>query len=80
MHLAALLGAVDIVLVGVDCGVVDGGVNVADYYEQTQRSFPTWNDHLILMRNWLRDTYGARVYSLNPFVNLHLEGHRFGWN
>jgi hypothetical protein len=80
MHLAALLGAVDIVLVGVDCGVVDGGVNVSNYYEQTQRSFSTWNDHLIVMRNWLRDTYGARVYSLNPFVNLHLEGHRFGWN
>jgi hypothetical protein len=80
MHLAALLGAVDIVLVGVDCGVLDAGVNVSDYPQQTQQSFTVWNDHLILMRNWLRDTYGARVYSLNPFVNLHLEGHTFGWN
>jgi hypothetical protein len=80
MHLAALLGAIDIVLVGVDCGVLDSVVNVTDYPEQTQRSFPVWNDHLVVMRNWLRDTYGARVYSLNPFVNLHLEGHRFGWS
>jgi hypothetical protein len=80
MHLAALLGAIDIVLVGVDCGVLDSVVNVTDYPEQTQRSFPVWNEHLVLMRNWLRDTYGARVYSLNPFVNLHLEGHKFGWS
>lgn len=80
MHLAALLGAIDIVLVGVDCGVLDSVVNVTDYPEQTQRSFPVWNEHLILMRNWLRDTYGARVYSLNPFVNLNLEGHSFAIN
>jgi hypothetical protein len=80
MHLAALMGAVDIVLVGVDCGVVDSVVNITDYPDPTQRSFGVWNDHLVLMRNWLRDTYGARVYSLNPFVNLHLEGHTFGWS
>lgn len=77
MHLAALLGAKNIVLVGVDCGVLDRLVNVAHYPEETQRSFPVWNDHLIVMRNWLRDNYGARVYSLNPFVNLNLEGHTF---
>ena len=48
------------------------------YPHVTQRPFAVWNRHLALMRDWLRDTYGVNTYSLNPFVNLHLEGHKFG--
>ena len=29
------------------------------------------------MNEWLVREYGVTVYSLNPFVNLNLEGHRF---
>ena len=78
MHLAAYVGARNIVLVGVDCGVLDGLVNFDEYRNTTQRSFGTWNKHLALMRDWLLDSYGVNTYSLNPFVNLHLEGHKFG--
>jgi hypothetical protein len=78
MHLAAYLGAKNIVLVGVDCGVLDDVVNFDGYPHPTQRPFAVWNRHLALMRDWLRDTYGVNTYSLNPFVNLHLEGHTFG--
>jgi hypothetical protein len=78
MHLAAYVGAKHIVLVGVDCGVLDGVVNFEKHRNATQRSFGTWNKHLALMRDWLLDTYGVHTYSLNPFVNLHLEGHSFG--
>jgi len=78
MHLAAYVGANNIVLVGVDCGLLDDDANFGVYPHTTQRPFAVWNRHLIMMRNWLRDTYGVNTYSLNPFVNLHLEGHKFG--
>ena len=78
MHLAAYLGVKNIVLVGLDCGTLDEQVNFEKYPRPTQRPFGVWNRHLILMRDWLRDTYGVNTYSLNPFVNLHLEGHKFG--
>jgi hypothetical protein len=77
MHLAAYVGAKNIVLVGVDCGLLDDATNFDGYPLPTQRSFAVWNRHLALMRDWLRDTYDVNTYSLNPFVNLHLEGHRF---
>ena len=78
MHLAAYVGASNIVLVGVDCGLLDDNANHNAYPHVTQRPFAVWNRHLALMRDWLRDTYGVNTYSLNPFVNLHLEGHKFG--
>lgn len=78
MHLAAYLGAKNIVLVGVDCGTLDAAVNFIDYPIPTQRSFVVWNRHLAVMRDWLKETYNVNTYSLNPFVNLHLEGHTFG--
>lgn len=78
MHLAAYVGAKNIVLVGVDCGTLDNDVNFSKYPNATQRSFVVWNRHLAVMRDWLKETYGVNTYSLNPFVNLHLEGHSFG--
>jgi hypothetical protein len=77
MHLAAYVGAKNLVLVGVDCGTIDGSVNFDRYPKPTEQPFTIWNRHLILMRDWLVKSYGVNVYSLNPFVNLHLEGHRF---
>jgi hypothetical protein len=29
------------------------------------------------MKDWLVANYGVTVYSLNPFINLNLEGHTF---
>jgi hypothetical protein len=78
MHLAAHLGASFIVLVAADCGLIDGQINVAGYPEPTQHeSFAVWNAHTILFKKWLRENYGVDVYSLNPFINLNLEGHTF---
>ena len=78
IHLAVHLGARDVILVGADCGSIDGASNFDSYYSRTQTSsFRVWNDHTILLKKWLSENYGARVYSLNPFVNLNLEGHTF---
>jgi hypothetical protein len=72
------LGARDVILVGVDAGLIDGVGNVNGYPGPTQTySFRVWNEHTIVLKQWLAENYGARVYSLNPFVNLNLEGHTF---
>ena len=78
IHLAVHLGARDVILVGADCGFIDGVSNAATYPTTTETySFRVWNEHTIVLKQWLADNYGARVYSLNPFVNLNLEGHKF---
>ena len=78
IHLAVHLGARDVILVGADCGFIDGKSNAEGYPLPTETfSFRVWNEHTIVLKQWLAENYGARVYSLNPFVNLNLEGHTF---
>lgn len=76
IHLAAHMGASNIVLVGADCGTIDG-VNRIEGYPSGHTPWQLYNNHLIAMKRWVKDTYGANVYSLNPFVNFNLEGHTF---
>jgi hypothetical protein len=78
MHLAAWMGAKNIVLVGADCGQIDGADRVSNY--QVQGGDTLWslyNNHHKFMKDWLVKEYGANVYSLNPFINFNLEGHTF---
>jgi hypothetical protein len=78
MHLAAHLGASTIILVGADCGQIDGKDRVNDY--QVQGGHTLWqlyDGHHQLMKQYLEKRYGVKVHSLNPFINLNLEGHRF---
>jgi hypothetical protein len=78
IHLAAHLGAKNIVLVGADCGFIDEEINVTGYPLRTEDfSLKVWNEHTQVLKRWLGEKYGVRVYSLNPFINLNLEGHRF---
>jgi hypothetical protein len=77
-HLAAHLGAKHIVMVGADAGLIDGDVNVKEYVIPTQQfSLNVWNRHSGILKQWLAERYGVTIYSLNPFINLNLEGHKF---
>jgi len=76
MHLAAWLGAKHIVLVGADCGTLDGEHRVAGYPDG-DKLWVLYNEHHALMKAWLQREYDVTVYSLNPFLNLNLEGHTF---
>lgn len=76
MHLAAHIGAKAIVLVGVDCGTLNDKDRM-DGYVTGDTPWDIYNDHLILMKRWLVSNYGCQIYSLNPFVNLSLEGNKF---
>ena len=76
MHLAAHLGASHIVLVGADCGTIDGE-NRVEGYVQGETPWQMYNNHHKLMKDYLVQEYGVQVYSLNPFINFNLEGHTF---
>ena len=41
------------------------------------RKRKTLGEYALQLREKLREVYGCEVYSLNPFVNLGLEGHKY---
>lgn len=78
---AAFLGAAHLVLVGLDCGQLDGDHHVAGYAGNLNGA--PMHLHYALWESTLRDIAGrlradgVSVHSLNPFVTLALEGHTF---
>ena len=82
MHLAAHMGAATILMVGADCGFLDGDFRRNKYPHRAEPDKPNdWFDHWDLQNRAVKQQliarYGVRVYSLNPFINYNLEGHRF---
>lgn len=84
VHLAAYMGAANILLGGTDGGLLDGRLQYADYPRNRNRS-RTWYRRFIRrmepqtleLRDRLRRVYGCRVHMLNPFLNFDFEGHTF---
>jgi hypothetical protein len=77
MHLAVYMGASDIVLVGADCGSFDDASRIADYPDPDGHlHFGLWTRTLEAMAEKIR-SLGVGVHSLNPWVTLRLEGHRY---
>jgi hypothetical protein len=81
LHWAVWLGAKHIVLVGADCGVIDGENNASGYYNETDAAssrphahHKLWERTLVEMAQKIR-TFGVSVHSLNPWVTFNLEGH-----
>jgi hypothetical protein len=62
MHFAAYLGARHIILVGADCGTLDGASNF-DGYTPGDNPMPVWAEHLPKVANQLR-AEGVSVMSL----------------
>ena len=90
IHLAAHMGAKNIILIGHDCGLLDGESNFAGYHTANSvklewkngfadynRWLPKIEDATIALKGLLKKKYGANVYSLNPFINFGLEGHKY---
>ena len=73
MHLAAHMGAKHIVLVGADCGKLNGADRFSGYVPG-DTPWELYNEQLIMMKRWLLTNYGCTTYSINPFVNFNLEG------
>lgn len=89
MHVAAYMGAANILLCGHDCGTLDGKAAFDNYYQPGELERAAERGHIyckwlrdiecqsILVRDRLREVYGCRIYSLNPFIGLGIEGHRY---
>jgi hypothetical protein len=83
MHFAAYLGAKNIILVGHDCGELDGQTwvknygyefgNQSDMAEAKQRNY-AFEVQSIAVKQKLKNLYECDIYSLNPFINYNLEG------
>ncbi len=89
LHIAAYLGAKNIMICGHDCGEIDGKRYFEDYMEKDWKSSDNWDaikkgqwlpkiePITITVREWLKEKYGCNIYSLNPFINFGLEGHEY---
>ena len=89
IHIAAMMGAKDIILVGHDCGLLDGRYNFKGYYEipEESRDDEHWKwcnqynaniqEHTLKLRDVIQKVHGCYIYSLNPFIGIGLEGHEF---
>ena len=94
IHLAAYMGAKNIIIVGHDCGLLNGESNFTDYHtkeslsvawkKNPQKQYNDWlgkiENHTITLKKLLKDKYGCNVLSLNPFINFNLEGNKFTKN
>jgi len=90
IHIAAYMGAKFIVLVGTDCGKLNGSYRINNYVTNTNpitgkinygdEIYDVWDNSLIAMKKKIYNMYGCNIYSLNPFVNYNLEGTSFRGN
>jgi hypothetical protein len=78
IHLAYRIGATNIICCGIDGGAIDGNVSVNKYpYGATNPQHITdIEPQLRIVCDFIRGR-GVGVYSLNPFINPNLEGHRW---
>jgi len=84
MHLAAVLGAKNIIMLGADCGVLDEETNLTGYANNVQHGvsnqaslFSSFDRQNRICANIIREKYGANVVSMLPFVTPNMEGHSF---
>lgn len=77
IHFAAYLGAKNIIICGHDCGKLDGKENIHEYgVYQTDVPYINFEGQTLKLAKHLRGQ-GINVCSLNPFINLGLEGHAY---
>tara|TARA_Y100000034_G_scaffold134066_1_gene201500 strand:- start:7380 stop:8048 length:669 start_codon:yes stop_codon:yes gene_type:complete len=87
IHLAAFLGAKNIILVGHDCGTIDEEIHAPDYDKSTAQTpdekYANWmkgrhiEKQTLQFKKIIKKEWGVNIYSLNPFINYNLEGHTF---
>ena len=87
IHIAAYMGAKNIIICGHDCGTIDGKSTIEGYYDKikphqgTEQGYVSWlsqiENHTTLVANEINKVYGSNVCSLNPFINFNLEGHKY---
>lgn len=88
IHIAAYLGAKNIIICGHDCGTIDGDSTVKEYYgknvtpdQGTNEGYIHWlsmiENHTALVATKIHKEFGCNIHSINPFLNFNLEGHKY---
>ena len=90
IHLAAYMGAKNIILLGHDCGYLDEDLYEPTYTENdwgcadNYSSAPAWvgsiESNTLRVNEKIKEHYGCNIYSINPFINFGLEGHKYKSN
>ena len=85
IHLAAYMGAKNIMICGHDCGTIDGSSTIKNYYKEIKQhqgselAYVNWlskiENHTSVVCHTITKNFGCNIHSLNPFINLNLEGH-----
>ena len=87
MHIAAYLGAENIIICGHDCGTIDDQTCFDGYHKQVapiqgnEAGYFEWlagiEAQSLEVVAWLTQRYSVEIHSLNPFLNFNLDGHLF---
>jgi len=88
IHIAAYMGAKNIILVGHDCGTINGKLTFDGYYQDiSDTPWKNWKEYedwlskiesqTLEVKYFIEKKYNCNIYSLNPFWNFGLEGHKY---
>lgn len=88
IHIAAYMGAKNIILMGHDCGTIDGEMTFKGYYNSIKdtpwnnwEQYKSWlkviENQTVEVKKLVKKHYNANVVSINPFVSLNLENHLY---
>jgi hypothetical protein len=76
MHWAAHIGAANIIMAGHDCGYLDADGRVGGYgSDHDHEWWPGFDAQSRVVKEELSRRYGCSIVSINPFINMNLEGH-----
>lgn len=88
IHIAAYMGAKNIILIGHDCGTIDGEMTFNGYYDSINdtpwmdwQQYKKWlkviENQTRIVKEEVKKHYNANVVSMLPFVSLNLENHSY---
>lgn len=90
IHLAAYMGAKNIILIGHDCGCINNEPNFKGYHSEKtykiahrhgKKDYKKWlsmiENQTLRLKKLLKKKYNCNIYSLNPFINFGLEGNKY---
>lgn len=76
MHLVAKGGAKSIILIGMESGFLSSKID-RWLTRFTKEEICRISEDLLVVKKWLKSTYGTHVHSMSPFINFALEGHSY---
>jgi hypothetical protein len=91
IHLAAYMGAKNIILVGHDGGLINNECNFSGYHTDAtykiiwpnggKNHYKKWLSNIdndtIILKILLKRKYNCNICSINPFINFNLEGNKY---